>query len=196
VIVRTARREDAEALVRMWGELREGTRTLDRVSPVPTLRGVHERLDAAEADPDIRILVAELEGHVAGMAVLTHQPYAVLFDVRSVHLHFVHVRAECRRRGVGHALVAAATAYADEVGADQLMTTTLPQTRDENRFFARLGFAPVVIRRSAAVATVRRRLAADAGAVGAVEDLLARRRSLRSRARLRLAGSGLAGGGD
>jgi len=172
----------------MWAELRESTRALDRVSPVPSLRGVHERLDAAENDPDLRILVAELTGHVAGMAVLTHQPYAVLFDVRSVHLHFMHVRPGCRRRGIGHALVAAAAAYAEEVGAEQIMTTTLPQTRDENRFFARLGFAPVVIRRSATVATVRRRLAADAGAVGAVEDLLARRRSLRTRARLRLAG--------
>lgn len=190
VSVRPARREDAEDLVTLWAELRDGTRSLDRVSPVPTLRGVHERLDAAEADPDLRILVAELAGQIAGMAVLTHQPYAVLFDVRSVHLHFMHVRPACRRRGVGHALVAAAAAYADEVGADQIMTTTLPQTRDENRFFARLGFAPVVIRRAAAVATVRRRLAADAGAVSAVEDLLARRRSLRTRTRLRLAGTG------
>jgi GNAT superfamily N-acetyltransferase len=190
VCVRPARREDAEDLVTMWAELRDGTRSLDRVSPVPTLRGVHERLEAAEADPNLRVLVAELDGQVSGMAVLTHQPYAVLFDVRSVHLHFMHVRPGCRRRGVGHALVAAAAAYAEEVGAEQIMTTTLPQTRDENRFFARLGFAPVVIRRSAAVATVRRRLAADAGAGRAVEDLLSRRRSLRGRSRLRLAGTG------
>ncbi|RZS82861.1 N-acetylglutamate synthase-like GNAT family acetyltransferase [Motilibacter rhizosphaerae] len=187
VQVRKARREDAPGLLLLWSELRDLTRTMDRVAPVPTERGVHERLDAAEADPDLRILVAELDGEIAGMAVLTHQPYAVLFDARSVHLHFMHVRQSHRRRGVGHALVAAATAFAEEVGADQIMTSTLPQTRDENRFFARLGFAPVVIRRSATVATVRRRLAADAGAVSAVEDLLARRRSMRSRSRLRLA---------
>ena len=124
---------------------------------------------------------------MCGLAVLTHQPFAVLFDTHSVHLHFMHVRPGFRRRGVGHALVSAATAFAEEVGAEQLMTSTLPQTREENRFFARLGLAPVVIRRAAPVATVRRRLAADAGAVVAVEDLLARRRSLRSRSRLRLA---------
>lgn len=184
VFVRHACRADAPALLQMWGELRELTRTMDRAAPVPTERGVHDRLDAAEADPNLRILVAELDGEVAGMAVLTHQPYAVLFDVRSVHLHFMHVRREHRRRGVGHALVGAAASFAEEVGAEQLMTTTLPQTRDENRFFARLGFAPVVIRRAATVATVRRRLASDAGAVVAVEDLLARRRSMRTRMRL------------
>lgn len=187
VSVRPARRDDAQALLQMWGELRELTRSLERAAPVPSERGVLERLEIAEQSPDLRILVAELDGEVAGMAVLTHQPFAVLFDVRSVHLHFMHVRPELRRRGVGHALVAAATAYAEEMGADQLMTSTLPQTRDENRFFARLGFAPVVIRRAAPVASVRRRLAADAGAVSAVEDLLARRRSMRTRSRLRLA---------
>ena len=184
VFVRQASRKDAGELLDMWSELRELTRTMDRAAPVPTERGVHERLDAAEADPNLRILVAELDDQVAGMAVLTHQPYAVLFDTRSVHLHFMHVRPAHRRRGVGHALVAAAAAFAEEVGAEQMMTSTLPQTRDENRFFARLGFSPVVIRRAATVATVRRRLAADAGTVTAVEDLLARRRSMRTRMRL------------
>ncbi|RKS84232.1 N-acetylglutamate synthase-like GNAT family acetyltransferase [Motilibacter peucedani] len=190
VCVRRARRDDADELLRMWCELRESTRSMDRAAPVPSERGVLERLEAAEADANLRILVADLDGAVAGMAVLTHQPFAVLFDTRSVHLHFMHVRPEFRRRGVGHALVAAAASFAEEVGAEQLMTSTLPQTRDENRFFARLGFAPVVIRRAAGVATVRRRLAADAGAVSAVEDLLVRRRSMRTRSRLRLAGMG------
>lgn len=185
--VRSARRDDVDVLLQMWGELRELTRSMDRAAPVPTERGVIERLEATEADPNLRILVAELDGTVAGMAVLTHQPYAVLFDTRSVHLHFMHVRPEFRRRGVGHVLVGAAASFAEEVGADQMMTSTLPQTRDENRFFARLGFAPVVIRRAATVATVRRRLAVDAGSVTAVEDLLARRRSMRTRSRLRLA---------
>ena len=185
VSVRPATTADVPALVDMWGELRELTR--ERAAPVPSERGVLSRLERAEQDPDLRIVVATLDGDVAGMAVLTHQPYAALFDVHSVHVHFMHVRDGFRRKGVGHALVAAATAFAEDMGADHLMTSTLPTSRDANRFYARLGFAPMVVRRSAPVVTVRRRLAADAGVSEAVEGVVARRRSLRSRSRLRVA---------
>ncbi|NHC12222.1 GNAT family N-acetyltransferase [Motilibacter deserti] len=185
VSVRAAVPADVPALVEMWSELRELSR--DRAAPVPSERGVRARLERADQDPDLRIVVATLDGEVAGMAVLTHQPYAALFDVQSVHLHFMHVRDGFRRKGVGHALVAAAAAYAEEMGADHVMTSTLPTARDANRFYARLGFAPMVVRRAAPVATVRRRLAADAGVPEAVEGVVARRRSLRSRSRLRVA---------
>lgn len=185
VSVRPATPADVPALVQMWGALRELTR--ERAAPVPSERGVLTRLERAEQDPNLRIVVATLDGDIAGMAVFTHQPYAALFDIHSVHVHFMHVRDGFRRKGVGHALVAAATTYAEDMGADHVMTSTLPTSRDANRFYARLGFAPMVVRRSAPVATVRRLLAADAGVSEVVEGVVARRRSLRSRSRLRVA---------
>ena len=63
-----------------------------------------------------------------------------------------------RRRGAGRALVAAAAAFAEERGLDQLVVSVHPGSREANRFFARLGFAPLAVRRSAPVAAVRRRL--------------------------------------
>ena len=42
---------------------------------------------------------------------------------------------------------------------DSVVVAVGPTTRDANRFFARLGFAPQVIRRSAPVAALRRALA-------------------------------------
>ena len=76
------------------------------------------------------------------------------------------------------ALLAAAVTFADEVGAEHIMTSVLPQMRETQRFYARLGFAPVVVRRSAAVSTLRRRLA-PAGSPTVNDSLLARRRTLR-----------------
>ena len=42
-----------------------------------------------------------------------------------------------------------------------MITSVLPQLRETNRFYARLGFSPVVIRRSVPVSVLRRRLAPD-----------------------------------
>jgi hypothetical protein len=59
-----------------------------------------------------------------------------------------------------------------------VITSVLPQMRETQRFYARLGFGPVVVRRSATVSVLRRRLA-PTGAGSATDNLLARRRSLR-----------------
>src|SRR5664280_834960 len=62
--------------------------------------------------------------------------------------------------GAGGALVAAAAAYAGEIGRDQIMVNVLPGARDVHRFYARLGFAPLVVRRVTSIAALRRRLGA------------------------------------
>jgi hypothetical protein len=52
------------------------------------------------------------------------------------------------------------------------------QMRDTQRFYARLGFGPVVVRRSVPVSVLRRRLAGG-GTVTLSDHLVARRRTLR-----------------
>ena len=177
-VVREATADDVPAMTQMWGELRDIGSRMERLIPGPDDAAMRERLLTVAADPEARAMVALVDGEVAGMVLLMATDYAPLFEQRSVHTHYLHVRDGYRRRGVGKALLAAAVAYADEVGAEHIMTSVLPQMRETQRFYARLGFAPVVVRRSAAVSTLRRRLA-PAGSPTVNDSLLARRRTLR-----------------
>jgi GNAT superfamily N-acetyltransferase len=94
-----------------------------------------------------------------------------LLDPPSVYVSHLIVAPEHRKRGAGHALVAAAAGYAEELGFDSVVVGVAPAGRDANRFFARLGFAPLVIRRFAPLATLRRTL-------GPAEPAAALRRTL------------------
>ena len=179
VVVREATVDDTPALLAMWSELRDMGGRIERLMPGPDAEGLRERLAWVATDPSSRVLVAIVDdAEVAGMTLLTEAPYAPLFDQRAVHTHYLHVRDGFRRRGVGKALLAAAVAFAEEVGAEHVMTSVLPQMRETQRFYARLGFSPVVVRRSAPVSVLRRRLA-PSGATSVTDNLLARRRSLR-----------------
>jgi len=174
--VREAGPDDLPALLDGWGELRVMGSRLERVMHAADDSAVLDRLAAVERDPCSRALVAVVDGEVAGMAVLSVTPYAPLFDQRAIQAHYLHVRDGFRRQGVGKALLAAAVAFADETGAEHVLTSVLPQMRDTQRFYARLGFSPLAVRRSAPASILRRRLA---GPAGAAEHVLARRRTLR-----------------
>jgi GNAT superfamily N-acetyltransferase len=178
VAVREARPDDLSALMAMWAELRTVGSRLERVMPAADEEGVLARLAEVTADPASRALVATVDGEVAGMTVLTASSYAPLFDQRAVHAHYLHVRDGYRRQGVGKALLAAAVTFAEEEGAEHVLTSVLPQMRDTQRFYARLGFGPVVVRRSVPVSVLRRRLAGG-GTVTLSDHLVARRRTLR-----------------
>lgn len=178
VVVRAATPEDHEAILAMWTEMRDLGGRMERVMPGPGDEALRERLGCITSDPETRALVAVVDGEVAGMALFTAQAYAPLFDQRAVHAHYLHVRDGFRRRGVGKALLAAAVTYAEEVGAEHVITSVLPQLRETQRFYARLGFSPVVVRRSASVSVLRRRLTPPGGA-SVTDHLLARRRTLR-----------------
>lgn len=178
VVVRDARADDLPELMIMWDELRELGSRLDRVTPSSARTGVLERLESVARDPDSCALVALVGDVVVGMVVLTATEYAPLFEQRAVHAHYLHVRDGFRRRGVGKALLTAAVSFADDTGAEHVITSVLPQMRDTQRFYARLGFGPLVMSRSVPVSALRRRLAGVAAPTPAVH-LVARRRSLR-----------------
>jgi GNAT superfamily N-acetyltransferase len=179
VVVREASVDDTPALLAMWSELRAMGGRIERLMPGPDTEALQARLEWVRDDPSSRALVAVVDDdEVAGMTLLTESPYAPLFEQRAVHAHYLHVRDGFRRRGVGKALLAAAVAFAEEVGAEHVMTSVLPQMRETQRFYARLGFSPVVVRRSAPVSVLRRRLA-PSSATSVTDNLLARRRSLR-----------------
>ena len=74
---------------------------------------------------------------------------------------------------IGRSLLAAVVRLADELEIDHVVATATYQSRDSNRYLARLGFAPVAIRRIASTSGLRRSLG-----VGDVPDRVEARRRL------------------
>ena len=168
VRVRPATVDDLPALLALGEELRDqllaaGDAAAGRGRGGPAVRAaLAQRYRDAIEDPDRAVVLAVDEaGEPLGAALLTVAIANPLLDLRAVHLSHAVVADRHRRRGAGRALVAAAAAYAEERGLDQLIVSVHPGSRESNRFFARLGFAPVAVRRLAPVAVVRRRLASQ-----------------------------------
>jgi len=90
------------------------------------------------------------------------------------------VGPEARRHGVAKALIAAVLSTAERAGCELVVSNVPTTSRDANRFFARLGFSSVIVRRIVSTGQLRRKLAPGGLEVG--HELLRRRRSLRSRA--------------
>lgn len=177
VRTRTATAADVPVLVDLWRELRQvGGRAERAVNPV-AVPDIAERLLDAMAAEDCRVVLACAGDAVAGMAVLHAICPDPLSDSRVVQIPHVVVDPRHRRRGIGHALVAAAADYADELGVEHVAAGLYPSLRDASRFYARLGFAPVLVQRVAPVSVLRRRLSADVPS--RVDDLVRRRTKLR-----------------
>lgn len=184
VRVRPATADDLPALLGFAEQLR------DQLLPAPdskrsragTRTSLQARYAEAIGDPDRHFVLAVGEDDVPlGMALFTVAPANALLDLPALHVSHAVVADGSKRRGAGRAMVAAAASYAEERGIEQVVVSVNPASRDANRFFARLGFAPLAVRRVAPVAVIRRRLqAADGGPV----DHMIRRRPRRT-ARLR-----------
>jgi GNAT superfamily N-acetyltransferase len=190
--VRPATPDDLPALLTLWQELREAGGRTARESLHVVVDDAKERLTAALRDPGCRVVVALEADDIVGMAVLCLTSLGPLTTLHAVQLNHVVVAKSHRKRGVGHALVAAAAAYADETGAEQVIVGVNPTLREANRFYARLGFTPAVVRRVAPVAVLRRRLSAPEHPVAALEELTRKRLITRPRrgSRRRLSGAG------
>lgn len=161
--VRPATHDDIGAVVALSDELRRpavARGTHYGRPPLPdTGADRAERYARFIDDARGRLVVAADEGtgQITGMALLGRD-VADLLGSDAVYMTQVVVAPEFRRRGVGRRLVGAAVAYADEVGSDQIVVGVAVGGRETHRFFARLGFAPLVTRRVASVPALRRSL--------------------------------------
>ncbi len=173
---RVATRDDAPLLAELWSD---AVRRADRSEQVADLELV---IKAAAASPEQRVVVVEYDGQVAGavhLRITTLSPLNLEPCVQSIH---PRVLDQFRRRGVGHALMEAATAFAEDNGILHVVTAVPHASRDANRFMARLGLAPVVMYRVAPMTVLRSRVSPQRGATGADSGrskVLAARRSLR-----------------
>jgi ribosomal protein S18 acetylase RimI-like enzyme len=159
VRVRTATVDDVDALVALVGGMDDLGPVRGRAVARRRPDGFRTQCERLLTDPGHRVVVALGEDDaVVGAAVFGAETAGGLLDPPSVYVSHLLVDPAHRKRGAGRALVAAAAGYADELGVDSVVVGVAPTGRDANRFFARLGFAPMVIRRIAPVAVLRRAL--------------------------------------
>ena len=163
--VRPAEPGDLAVLMALGEEMRDQLLPTEaggrpRGAPAAQREFAEQRYVEALADPDRHLVVVVTEADEAlGMALFTTGWVNPLVDVAAVHMSHAVVADRHKRRGAGKALVAAAAAFAELHGIEQLVVSVHPGSRDANRFFARLGFAPMAVRRVAPISVVRRGLA-------------------------------------
>jgi GNAT superfamily N-acetyltransferase len=158
ITVRPATESDVADLVQLWAELK-------RCGALSSRRGladdrmIDDRVRRLLSRPSGRVLLASLGGEPVGMAMLTTVPLGALNETACVQVEYTVVAEPFRRRGVGRALMGAAAAYAEEIGAEQITVSVTPMSREANRFYAQLGLTPMSVRRVAPAAALRRRIA-------------------------------------
>lgn len=186
--VRTAEPEDAADLIEVWSkttyELRGDfaeCQVADGFLITPEVMEAAGAIARIAADPSERLLVAEVDGAIAGVMHLRRGPVSPIQQLEAVHISHLNVIPTCRRRGVASALLAAATAWAEEKDSTHLLATSPGSSRDAHRFLARLGFGQVAVVRAAPVASLRARFAGGTSPARDTGRLIARRRTLRRR---------------
>ncbi|WP_158579886.1 GNAT family N-acetyltransferase [Geodermatophilus marinus] len=123
------------------------------------------------ADAEHRVVLAVLPGadvargsgtgeSVVGLAILGVDPLSVVLGVAQVTVDNLVVHRDHRRCGAGAALLGAAVRYAEEVGADHVVGSVGGHEAERQRFFSRMGFAPLTTRRIVPRETLARALAA------------------------------------
>ncbi len=178
VALRPATIEDAPQLAELWSDV---LRRADRGEQVADVEAVLARVEDALQE---RIVVAEYDGELAGAVHLQATTMSGLNLEPVVRALSPHVFPRFRRRGVGTALMDAATTWAEELGIGHVATAAVSGSRDANRFMARIALGPYAVLRVAPTIAVRARLASHrrpvAGTGGRqVTQVLAARRSLR-----------------
>jgi ribosomal protein S18 acetylase RimI-like enzyme len=154
VVVRSAELADVAELVRLTED------TVVTPGRVKAAGGRGGRYTDLLAAPDRAVLVAvdHKTDQIVGVVVASEDEIGALEPVRAIVVSQLVVGLADRRRGVGRSLLSAVVRHATERGIDQIVVSVATNDRDANRYLARLGFSPLVVRRIATTAVLRRTL--------------------------------------
>lgn len=161
--VRNAALDDVDVLTHFAWHVRDLPTSRRHGGRLPATPDLRERYESLLVNPTRRVVLAvddTVGGSeaVIGMAILAVDVAGELLDIPIIRVSHLVVDRAHRRRGAGRALVTAAAAYAAEMGLDHVSVGAATTDREANRFLARLGFAPVMVRRVASLAVLRRHL--------------------------------------
>ena len=137
MLIRPARAEDVGAIVRAYEWLFEAPGS---VPPRWDPDQAAARLRAAIESPDAEVLVADVEGRVAGICTIYDDIDSVRFG-RRAWVEDLAVDPAERSRGVGKALMDATKDWAQEHGASHLELDSAEPRVDAHRFYEREGAA-------------------------------------------------------
>lgn len=149
--IRHATMGDYDALVALFDELDEFHR-LARPDvfcrfdgPARTREQIEQWLTGAGST----VLVAELDGSVAGLAVLLTRPpspFAGAVPLKTIELDNLVVHSSLRGQGIGCRLVEAAVGWSRGQRASHVSVAVHAFNRNARRFYERTGFAPSIDR--------------------------------------------------
>lgn len=149
VLVRPARAEDAPAVAELFNAIN----SMDGPRPPVWMTAETVRRDLLGASPRAALLVAEVDGRLAGF-VTGNAVYDSMRAADAFFLNDLYVAPEARRRGAGRALVARLAALAKERGAlclwwgvdlgddEALRFYDALGAEDEGQFFGRILVGP------------------------------------------------------
>jgi GNAT superfamily N-acetyltransferase len=137
-VIRPAQRDDVAAIVAMLADDPLG-RTRESVGP-PLPSSYLEAFEAISADPNNELVVATVDGAVAGVLQLTFIPYLTYQGRWRALVEGVRVAAPHRSRGLGAVLCQWAIERARERGCHLIQLTTDKARPEALRFYQRLGF--------------------------------------------------------
>jgi GNAT superfamily N-acetyltransferase len=171
VVTRTARPSDLAAVLSLVRQHRADAHAEDVLSGSARRGAVASGFRRLLEDDGHRVVLAVLPGSPApgpgdsgevavGLAVLGLDPLSVVLGNPQVTVHTFVVHHQHRRRGAGARLLGAAVDYAGEVGAAHVVAAVGGHEAERQRFFARMGFAPLSTRRIVPVDSLTRTLAA------------------------------------
>jgi GNAT superfamily N-acetyltransferase len=140
VTFREATRADLPAIVRLLADDPLGQ---TRESPGEVIPEAYfAAFDAIDKDPNNSVVVAEIDGAIAGTLQLTYIPGLTYTGGERAQIEGVRVAAEHRGHGVGQLLIGWAIDQARARGCRVVQLTTDRQRPDSIRFYQKIGFRP------------------------------------------------------
>ena len=138
--IREATRADLPEIVRLLADDPLG---MTRETPGEVIPDAYyAAFEAIAEDPNNAVIVAEVEGKLAGTMQLTYIPGLTYTGGERAQIEGVRVASEQRGRGIGQLLIGWAIERARERGCRVVQLTTDRQRPDSIRFYQKIGFRP------------------------------------------------------
>ena len=135
---RRATQDDVTLIVRMLADDPLGAQREAYAEPLP--ERYHRAFEAIDRDSNNELVVAEIDGEIAGVLQITFIPYLTYQGGWRALIEGVRVAADWRSRGVGRRLFEWAIARARQRGCHLVQLTSDKARPDAIRFYQNLGF--------------------------------------------------------